>query len=573
MSKKENFLSEAISAAVKAVNKNLPKGVKVEESDLQWAEESKGDVTLPCFILAKKLKKSPIEIARDLSEKTRSAIQDWGTVRNDGAYLNFIFNRIKLAKSVLLQIQKEKLLYGATKTGKNKKIVIEYVSPNTNKPLHIGHLRNAFLGDSVINLLKNSGYSPISTILFNDRGIHICKSMLAYQKWGKGKKPNKKSDHFVGDFYVMFAQKVKKSKQLEKEAQALLQSWEKGDRKIVALWKKMNEWTFSGFDETFSKIGVSFNKEYLESNLAPKGRQIIEKAMKEKKLKKEKNGAIIADLHKFGLPNKVLVRGDGTSLYIVPDIALVKEKFIKFKPEKSIYVVASEQDLYFKQMFAVLEMLKMVPIKKNFHLSYGMVRLPEGKMKSREGTVVDADDLIEELEEMAEREIKKRDNKVSAKELVLRSEKIALAALKFHILLISPETDTLFDPSKSIDFKGKTGPYLLYTYARIHSIIKKAEIAPSKKVNFFELAILGRINLLLAKFPYICEEAAKEYDPSLLAKYLYDLADAVNKFYHEQSVIKAPVEKKRAFVLALLSVNSVLKKGLALLGIEVLEKM
>lgn len=568
------FLEQACGSIIDSINKNLPNIVKISVENLEWSAQGKGDIAFPCFILSKTLKKNPVEIANELSKKISAEENKFFVfARSEGAYLNFTLNKIFLAKSVLTQIQKEKQRYGSFNIGKNKKIAIEYVSPNTNKPLHIGHLRNAFIGYGVGKIMKNYGYDPISVILFNDRGAHICKSMLAYQKWGKRKLPHIKPDHFVGDFYVMFAKKAEKDKKLEVEAQEMLADWEKGGKETLSLWKTMNYWAFSGFEDTFKKIGIKFDKKYFESKLYKKGAEMIEKAAKNHIFDLEKNGAISANLEKYHLSKKILQRGDGTSLYIAQDIALAQEKNEKLKPCKSIYVVASEQNLYFEQLFAILEMLKIGNREKNCHLSYGMVNLPDGKMKSREGKVVDADDLIASLENLAKEEIKKRETKIAEKELAERAEKIALAAVKFYILQISLQSEITFDPKKSLDFKGKTGPYMLYTYARIQSILRKSKIKTPAKINFSELADLGCISLLLAKFPQICAEAAETCDVSVVAKYIYELADEANKFYHEQSVLKSSEERKNALVLLLGSINIVLKKGLELLGIETLEKM
>src|SRR3989344_881795 len=363
-------------------------------------------------------------------------------VAPNGPYINFYLNKKNLSTSVLHKIQQQKENYGQQSFG--EKIMIEFSSPNTNKPLHLGHVRNISLGDSISRILSFLGNDVIKGCLVNDRGIHICKSMLAYKKWGHNKNPDKKSDFFVGDFYVLFAKKATEHPELEQEAQEMLRLWEKGDKEVVALWKKMNEWVYAGFEETYAKLAVSFDKYYYESAIYLFGKEIAQEGLK-KEIFFDKDGAIVAPLQEFGLPDKVLVRSDGTTIYITQDLYLALKKFEDYKLNRSIYVVGSEQNLHFQQLFAILKKLGHKFADGCYHLSYGMVNLPEGKMKSREGTVV----------------------------LQQRGKQVGIAALKFHMLKIDAAKDMVYNPKESISFEGETGPYVQYTHARISSILRK----------------------------------------------------------------------------------------------------
>ncbi|PJA18189.1 MAG: arginine--tRNA ligase, partial [Candidatus Diapherotrites archaeon CG_4_10_14_0_2_um_filter_31_5] len=365
-----------------------------------------GDYSFPCFKLSKELKKDPKQIASEFKEKIDlKKISLINSTETKGPYLNLFLDYSFLAKKLIPEILKEKEKFGLTSIGKNKKVMIEYSSPNTNKPLHIGHLRNDSIGMSLSHLYSVNGFNVIKAILINDRGVHICKSMLAYQKFGERKKPEKKSDHFVGDYYVLFNQKAKENPELEKEALELLEKWEKKDKETWLLWKKMNDWSVKGIFETYKKFGSEFDVIYRESELFGESKKIIELGLTKKVFVKDQEQNIVVDLDKFGLGKKVVLRKDGTAIYLTNDLILTPEKFRKFPLEKSIWVVGSEQNLYFKQLFKSLELLGFDWVSKCLHYSYGMVFLPEGKMKSREGTVVDADDLIEELIELSKKEL------------------------------------------------------------------------------------------------------------------------------------------------------------------------
>jgi arginyl-tRNA synthetase len=430
-------------------------------------------------------------------------------------------------------------------------------------------LRNLAIGESISRILEFNSNKVIRANLNNDRGIHISKSMLAYQKWGKEKTPDDekiKSDHFVGEFYTLFNKK--KTKKLEKEAQELLKKWEEGDRRTLMLWKVMNNWALRGFEQTYKTFGIKHDVTFFESKIWKKGKDLIKEGLDKKIFTKSKKGEIKIDIKDEGLDEKILLRSDKTSLYITQDIALAKIKFDKYKLDQSIYVVGNEQEYHFNVLFSILKKLGFEN-KEMIHLSHGMVNLPEGKMKSREGTAVDADDFIEKLRLMAEKELKKRE-KLSKSELKKRSLVIALASIKYMLLKVDARRNVLFDPGKSINFEGNTGPYILYSYARASSIMKKA--GEQKKFKVYDLEP-KEIELVkkLSQFPEIVFNAYKSLNPSIIANYSYQLAQIFNEFYHACKVIGSEQE---AFRLALVqSFRQVLKNSLKLLGIETIEEM
>ncbi len=451
--------------------------------------------------------------------------------------------------------------------------MIEYSAPNTNKPLHLGHLRNDSIGMALSNLLSFNNYKVIKANLYSNRGIHICKSMLAYKKYGKNKKPNKKSDHFVGDFYVMFMQKVKENPSLDQEAQDLLKKWENKDKETLALWKKMDNWAIQGFKQTYKTFGSKFDVEFKESDYYDKAKPIIELGIKNKVFHKDQDNSIVIDLTNYDLSKKVIMRADSTSIYITNDLALTKHKFEKYKLDKAIWIVASEQNLYFKQLFKTLELLNFKFANKCYHLNYGMVFLPEGKMKSREGKVVDADTLIENMIKLAKQEILKRNKKLSKDKLESRARQIALAAIKFYLLKTEPFKDILFNPEKSISFEGETGPYIQYAYARINSILKKVKQIKKPDYNLLTSNEEIKIINLLKDFPNLVEDAAKTYKISLIATYSLELAQAFSEFYEKIPVLKTEENIKIARLNLLLAVKQVLKNSLTLLNIEVPDQM
>ncbi|NCN51899.1 arginine--tRNA ligase [archaeon] len=535
-------------------------------------EYSNGDFAFPCFILSKELGIPPHHIAIRLREQMKELPNDFEEIQSAGPYLNFFVNRKNLAANLILEIEKEKENYG--KLEKNEKtVMIEFPSPNTNKPLHLGHLRNMAIGESVSRIYEFMGNKVIRSNLNNDRGTHICKSMLAYKKWGKNETPEKKKikpDHFVGDFYVKFNQKVKTNPELELEAQGMLKAWEEGDKETIELSKKMNSWALEGFEETYKKFGIKLDKEYFESKIYKEGKDIILEGLKKKVFKKTEDGAIIIDLTKEGLGEKVLLRSDGTSIYITQDIYLAKKKFEDFKLDESIYVTGNEQEYHFNVLFNILEKLKIANKEKLKHLSYGMVNLPEGRMKSREGTVVDADDLIDELQKLIREDLKKR-TKLKKFELDERSLIIALSALKYLLLKVDIRKNMVFNPNESISFEGDTGPYMEYSFARASSILRKVEKIPEatipEKLEEKEIDLILKLN----EFRDIVYSAYREVNPSLIANYSYKLAQTFNEFYHSCPVIGSDSEGFRLHLIE--SFRQILKNSLYLIGIDTVEEM
>lgn len=530
-----------------------------------------GDFAFPCFVLASQLKFSPNQIANKLKESISSLPRSIEKIEVVGPYLNFFVDRKALSLKLIRDITRLKKDYG--KRIMNKKIaMIEFPSPNTNKPLHLGHLRNMSIGESVSRIYEFQGFKVIRANLNNDRGVHICKSMLAYKKWGKNKQPTKsiKGDHLVGDFYVLFAKKLKENPKLEEEAQKMLQKWEKNDKSILALWKKMNKWSLDGFKETYERFGIKFDKEYFESEIYTKGKEIILDGLEKGIFQKNSEGAVVINLKDENLGEKVLLRSDGTSIYITQDIYLAKLKSEKYKLDESLYVVANEQDYHFNVLFSILDKLKIADKSKLHHLSYGMVNLPEGRMKSREGTVVDADDLIDELQNLVKENLKKR-YKLKRNELKERSLKIALSAIKYFLLKVDIKKNMIFNPKESISFDGDTGPYLLYSYARAKSIlrkVKKSDLIPIiNKLDEKEIELIKKIS----EFSETAEKAYFQRNPSIIANYSYQLAQIFNEFYHECPVMGSDQEKFRLLLVE--SFAQVLKNALNLLGIETLEEM
>ncbi len=538
-----------------------------------------GDYSVPCFTLAKALKKSPVEISSLLAKNFKQT-ELISRVQSFGPYLNIFLNPTEFSRLVLSEIYKLKEKYGSSKIGKGKKLMVEFFSPNTNKPLTIGHIRNICLGASISKILKCCGYKIINSTLYNDRGIAIAKTIVGYKKWGEKKTPKQvrqKPDHFVGSFYVKFCQEEKNDPNLENEAKRALQEWEKGKREIKSVWQKLMGWVLEGFKQTLEKLEIkNFDEEYYESEYYNKGKEIVEQGLKKGIFIKNQEGVILAKLEKLGIPDKIVLRPDETSLYITQDLYLAYLKD-KNNLDGSIYVVGSEQDLYFKQLFKILELLDFKNIDKYNHLSYGMIRLLDGKIKSREGVVkgTGADDLICQLEKLALKEIENRYPDLSDKELKKRSAQIALAALKFYILAVNPKTTMIFEPQKSISLTGKTGPYLQYVNARINSIFEKNGKKISAKVDFSLFKEQPEFELIkiLAKFPNVIYSSALKYDPSDLTNYLYDLAKSFSSFYEKIPVIQAEKQTKKARLFLINNVKIVLKTGLDLLGIPIPEKM
>ena len=556
--------------------KLLAKVTSLKESELEPLIETPpspelGDYAFPCFILAKQLKKAPNLIAQELAGKIKPKAPI-SEVKAMGAYLNFFVDKSSLAGSVISEIIDCGACYGSWPLRKEK-VMVEYPAPNTNKPLHLGHVRNMLLGNSICNILAFAGYKAIPVDLVNDRGVHICKSMLAYQKWGKNKQPDKKSDHFVGDFYVMYSKKEKEHPELEKEIQEMLRKWEAGDKEIFELWNKMRKWALDGFKQTYALFDVYHKKVYYESEIYQHGKEIILDGLKRGVFSKDEKGAIVADLEKDGLGKKVLLREDGTGIYITQDLYLAKVKFDDYKMDKSVYIVGNEQKYHFQVLFKLLEMLGFPFAKNCYHLAYGMIYLPEGRMKSREGTVVDADNLVEEMNAVAEKEIKKR-HKLDKKELGKRKRIISMGALKFFILKYDPMKDFTYNPEESISFEGETGPYVQYAHARICSIFKKVKkFEPEKIKPVFSHDLEFKLIKILSDFKNVVREAAENYKPSLVARYALELAQAFNEFYHECPVLKAEKKVMESRLALIFCVKQVLKNALDLLGIKAPEEM
>lgn len=548
--------------------KILSKELKSKNIYLEIPPDQKlGDYSFPCFKIGKDPKKEAIKLKNKI--KKPKFISEIKTV---GPYLNFFLDRSKITEKVLLEIYDQGEKYGHKPKSK-KTVIIESPGPNTNKPLHLGHIRNMLLGNSLTNLNKTIGNKTIRVDIVNDRGVHICKSMLAYKKFGKNKKPNKKPDHFVGDFYTLYDKKLKKDKSLEEELSNMLVKWEERDKQTIKLWKTMNEWAIKGIKETYKKFDTKIDKYYLESKHYKKGKKIVLEGLKKKIFQKDEKGNIIANLKDKGLGNKVVLRKDGTSIYITQDIALADIRYSDYKMDEMIYVVANEQEYHFKTLFEILKKLKYKFTKNLHHLSYGYISLPEGRMKSREGKIVDADNLVDETKKLAEKEIKKRNKNMTKAQIGKISEQIGIGAIKFFMLKYDPLKDFVYNPKESIKFEGETGPYLQYTGVRINSILKKSKIT---KTNLSELKDSIEIRLIkkLSSYPEIIEKSTKEHKPSLLCNFLIDLCKHFNSFYQQCKVLeKEDKEKTKARIMLTYCTGRVLENGLDILGINIPSKM
>ncbi len=555
-------------------------GLLAQESKLSPAEIDKllavppdqklGDYAFPCF----KLGKNPSQAAQALQGRVKLPpfIEKVAVM---GPYLNFFLQQAVVAEQTLTAISTPGEKFGSGKEQQN--IVVEFCGPNTNKPLHLGHLRNMALGNALCRILAFRGNKIHPVNIVNDRGIHICQSMLAYQKWGNNTLPDKKGDHFVGDFYVLFAQQLKENPDLKNEAQELLFHWEEKKPEVQKLWKKMTKWVLDGFAQTYKRFGIIFEKEYFESEYYEQGKEVAFEGLKKKIFEKDDQKNIVAQLEAYGLPNKVVLRGDGTSIYITQDLYLAQLRYQDFQFDRMVYVVASEQNLHFQQLFKILGLLGRQYAWHLYHLSYGLVNLPTGRMKSREGTVIDADDILDELSGLAEQEVRIRYKTLPEQEIRRRAEFIALAAVKFFMLRTDAGKEMVFDPQESISFEGETGPYLQYTHARAGSILKKAGKVSGKlfrKVNYSLLTDLREKSIitLLSKFPEVVQEAA-QHKIHVLCRYLLDLAQAFNEFYHAHPVISDDKELMKARLMLVKGVQRVVASGLDLLGIEAPEEM
>lgn len=577
-------VTEALNKLRISMNVDCP-GITEEEVPLENPPDPvMGDLGFPMFMFAKKFRKGPPVIAREVAEILSGDVElaEYGRVQSQGPYVNVFVSREKATESVLKNILLSPESYGKTNSLSGRKIMIEFSSPNTNKPLHLGHLRNDALGESVSRILKFLGAEVYKVCIINNRGVHICKSMLAYKKFGNNETPESlgvKSDRFVGDFYVKFAKWASEDPGAEEEAQEMLRKWEAGDPDTVALWKKMNNWAVSGMERTYKRTGVSFDKYYFESDTYLLGKDAIAKGLEEKIFYKDEEGTTWVDLTEENLDKKVLLRKDGTSVYITQDIGTAIQRHNDWPFDQLVYVVGSEQIYHFKVLFLVLKKLGYSWADMLYHLSYGMVNLPEGRMKSREGTVVDADDLIDSLRDMAVEEIKVKNREEAVGDINDVAEKIALGALHYFLLQVTPSKDMLFNPKESLSFNGDTGPYLQYMGARITSVLKKAESSPSVQGAVSDYSLLDEeyeweLLKLLAKFPDVVDEAGRNMDPSRIALYLYELSKGFSRFYHECPILdeKNPVLSKTRLDLAK-AVLVVLKNAMNLVMIPFLESM
>ncbi len=544
-----------------------------------------GDFAFAMFPYAKTLRKSPQQIAEAVAGliNADSAVSGAGKAETAGPYVNIRLNIASNAGDILEKIFSDNESYGKSDLYSGKKVMVEFSCPNTNKPLHLGHLRNDSIGACVSRIIEENGAEVCKVNLINDRGIHICKSMLAYKTFGNGTTPeseNIKSDHFVGDYYVKFDQWSKTDDKALPQAQQMLKAWEDGDTEVNELWKTMNKWTIDGIQETYDKTGISFDRVYYESKTYSSGKDEVLKGLEDGIFYKEEDGSVWADLSEIKLDKKVLLRGDGTSLYMTQDIGTAKARHEDWPFDKLIYVVGSEQKYHFAVLFYILKKLGFKWAEDLVHLSYGMVNLPEGKMKSREGTVVDADDLVADLINLAGNEIKNKEREDEVEDLEETSKAIALGALNYYLLQTTPSKDMIFNPKESLSFNGNTGPYLQYMGARISSMFRKFE---ERKADFDgvnpDYSLLDgddEKELLknLSSYPEAVFQAGAELNPSAITSFLYELARNFSRFYHDNPVLNC---EDKALALARLELSravlQVLKNAFKLVGIPFLQKM
>ena len=558
-------------------------------------KEFEGQVTAVTFPFTHFSKKTPEQTGTEIGEYLKNNVKEVEDFNVIKGFLNLSIADSYWSNELLNTIHS--ISFGQFPSN-GQKVMVEYSSPNTNKPLHLGHVRNNLLGFSVAEILSANGYEVIKVNLVNDRGIHICKSMLAWQMFGNGETPESsqlKGDHLVGKYYVIFDKEykkqiealidkghtedeAKKNAAIIKDAQEMLLKWEAGDQEVIKLWSMMNGWVYSGFEVTYKMLGVDFKKYYYESDTYLLGKDTIQEGLEKGVFFKKDDGSVWIDLTEDGLDQKLVLRADGTSVYITQDLGTAQLKYDDFKMDKSIYVVGNEQDYHFKVLFLILQKLGKTWAKGLFHLSYGMVDLPSGKMKSREGTVVDADELMDEMILTA----RERTEELGKVEGFTEQEKkdlynmIGLGALKFFLLKVEPKKRLLFDPNESIDFQGHTGPFIQYTHARIRSVMAKAEYQNKISVNYSTILTALEKDLIvnLAKYPDVIAASAKEYSPAHIANYVFELAKLFNKFYHEESILKAEDPDVRNFRLDLSAATaSTINKGMKLLGIQVPDRM
>ena len=588
----DKIISQAVSRAVAEL-------YAVEESaesivPQATRKEFEGNLTVVVFPFLKASRKSPEATATELGEwlvANEAAVEKFNVVKG---FLN-ISIKSDFWIDVLNDVANADDFGIKPVTDESQLVMVEYSSPNTNKPLHLGHVRNNLLGYSLSLILKANGYKVVKTNIVNDRGIHICKSMLAWQKWGDGitpEKAGKKGDHLIGDFYVEFDKHYKaelkalkesglsdeeaeKQSTLMQEAREMLRKWEQNDPEIRGLWKTMNEWVYAGFDDTYKRMGVDFDKIYYESDTYLEGKDLVLGGIEKGIMYRKEDNSVWADLTADGLDHKLLLRGDGTSVYMTQDIGTAKLRYQDYPIDKMVYVVGNEQNYHFQVLALLLDKLGFKWGKDLVHFSYGMVELPHGKMKSREGTVVDADDLMDEMINSAAEASAERMKDIPADEAAEIARVIGLGALKYFLLKVDPRKNMMFNPQESIDFNGNTGPFIQYTYARIQSVLRRAQEqaatltvkpVPSEK----EVTLIQKI----ADFPSVVEDAGRNYSPAVIANYCYDLAKEYNQFYHDYPILKEEDENVRAMRLLLSSVTArTLKSAVALLGIEMPNRM
>lgn len=543
-----------------------------------------GDLAFPLFAYAKVFRSSPNKVAEVLRDRlVQREDLPKGELFVAGPYLNVRVDIAKFTDDLYRLVMKKAEAYGSSDLLAGKRVMVEFSCPNTNKPLHLGHLRNDSIGESISAILKANGAEVRKVNLINNRGVHICKSMLAYQKYGNGETPESsgiKGDHLVGKYYVRFAQWEKEDPSATEQAQLMLQKWEEGDPEVLALWNTMNRWTLDGVAQTYEKTGVSFDHYYYESDTYTLGKDTVLKGLEQGVFYRESDGSVWVDLADIDLDKKVLLRKDGTSLYLTQDIGTAINRHEDWPFDSLIYVVASEQTYHFKVLFHVLDKLGYHWAKDLHHLAYGMVNLPEGKMKSREGTVVDADDLVEQLTLLAMEEIQQKGREDAVGNVRETSEAIALGALNYFLLQTNPMKDMVFNPAESISFNGNTGPYLQYMGARISSMIRKyRDMADDYEKIPFDGSLLSlqeerELVKLIARFKEVVEEAGRDLNPSSVTAYLYELSRLFSRYYHDYPVLKAPsapLVKARVSLVSM--VLQVFRNAYALVGIPFLESM
>lgn len=571
------MLTQARLEVVKLLKKS---GITTTPDALVYPPKSEmGELSLALFSFAKEQGKNPAELASTLA----SSLKPSGMIAEIcavGPYLNFFLNRTKVTELVLSG-KKVAPFVASAKNG--DRVMVEYVSPNVNKPLHVGHLRNVFLGQSLVEILRTAGGRVTAACLMNDLGVALMKAAYALKQWHVGETPKSRGvrgDTFVGDLYVEFAQKAGKDDAIKAEIDAMVRAWEAGDKKMIALWKKIVGWVSAGQAATLKRLNVRFDAVFYEHELWKQGKKVALDAARRGVFTQDETGALVARFPGTTLPDKVVLRSDGTNIYVTTDLALGDVKFKKYKLDRALWVVGEEQNLYLEQLFAMYRQLGYRWVDRAEHVSYGFVNLPEGRMKSREGTVVDAEDLLDELHALALEEVKKRDPSTSSghekvtRDQSKRAEIIGQAALRFFLLSVGPKSTMVYNPKESLVFTGKTGPYLLYTYARLASILKKAQSKGSLAKHIDLSPVEWSLVVQMAKYQEIVHESAKKRDPSIMANYTYDLAKRFADFYETTPVLKTEDKAVRNMRIFLISkTKSVLAMCLQLLTITPLERM